>query len=160
MFDLSVFLPYLLNRAGSRIADSFSESLKEEHDLTLSMWRVLAALHHRDGQFVGELARMTTIEVSTLSRMLGAMQRRGLVERRRPALQAVGSDARTVAIHLTDAGRALTEQLIPEALRYEATALTGFTEDEARMLKSMLGRLFENMGRLESSPRGRNRLAS
>ncbi|MDH3233178.1 MAG: MarR family transcriptional regulator [Alphaproteobacteria bacterium] len=160
MFDLSIFLPYLLNRAGSRIAASFSESLKEEHDLTLSMWRVLAALHHRDGQFVGELARMTTIEVSTLSRMLGAMQRRGLVERRRPALQAVGSDARTVAIHLTDAGRALTEQLIPEALRYEATALTGFTEDEARMLKSMLGRLFENMGRLESSPRGRNRLAS
>ncbi|HUT51718.1 MAG TPA: MarR family transcriptional regulator [Alphaproteobacteria bacterium] len=160
MFDLSVYLPYLLNRAGSRIAGSFSETLKVEHGLTLSMWRVLAALHHRDGQFVGELARMTTAEVSTLSRMLGTMQRRGLVERRRPALQAVGSDARTVAIHLTDAGRALTEKLIPEALRYEATALDGFTEDEARMLKSMLGRLFENMARLEAAPRGSKRLAS
>jgi len=160
MFDLSVYLPYLLNRAGSRIASSFSETLKEEHGLALSMWRVLAALHHRDGQFVGELARMTTVEVSTLSRMLGTMQRRGLVERRRPALQAVGSDARTVAIHLTEAGRALTERLIPEALRYEATALDGFTEDEARMLKSMLGRLFENMGRLEAAPRENKRLAS
>lgn len=160
MFDLSVYLPYLLNRAGSRIAGSFSETLKEEHGLTLSMWRVLAALHHRDGQFVGELSRMTTIEVSTLSRMLGTMQHRELVERRRPALQAVGSDARTVAIHLTDAGRRLTEQLIPEALRYETTALMGFTDDEAQMLKSMLERLFENMGRLEAVPRGSKRLAS
>jgi len=161
MFDLSVYLPYLLNRAGSRIADSFSETLKADHGLTLSMWRVLAALHHRDGQFVGELARMTTVEVSTLSRMLGTMQHRGLVERRRPAVQAVGSDARTVAIHLTDAGRALTEALIPEALCYEATALDGFTEDEARMLKSMLQRLFDNMGRLETAADRRSkRLAS
>jgi DNA-binding MarR family transcriptional regulator len=161
MFDLSYFLPYLLNRAGSRIADSFSQMAKAEHGITLSMWRVLAALHHQDGQFVSELARMTTVEVSTLSRMLGTMQRRGLIERRRPALQAVGSDARTVAIHLTEAGRELTETLIPEALRYEATALDGFTEDEARMLKSMLQRLFDNMGRLEeASERRTKRLAS
>ena len=96
MFDLSIFLPYLLNRAGSRIAASFSAELKAEHGITLAMWRVLAALHHRDGQLVGELARMTTVEVSTLSRMLGTMQRRGLIERRRPAVQAVDSDARTV----------------------------------------------------------------
>ena len=162
MFDLSVYLPYLLNRAGSRIADSFSATVKAEHGVTLSMWRVLAALHHRDGQFVGELARMTTIEVSTLSRMLGTMQRRGLVERRRPALRAVGSDARTVAIHLTEPGRALTETIIPEALRYEATALDGFTDDEAHMLKSMLTRLFDNMGRLETVPERRpaKRMAS
>jgi DNA-binding MarR family transcriptional regulator len=161
MFDLSIYLPYLLNRAGSRIAESFSQKVKAEHGITLSMWRVLASLHHKDGQFVSELARMTTIEVSTLSRMLGTMQRRGLVERRRPALQAVGSDARTVAIHLTEAGRALTEELIPEALRYEATALDGFTEDEARILKSMLQRLFDNMGRLEPDSAGTGkRLAS
>jgi DNA-binding MarR family transcriptional regulator len=160
MFDLSVYLPYLLNRAGSRIAGAFSERLKVEHGITLRMWRVLASLHHRDGQLVGELARMTTVEVSTLSRLLGTMQRRALVERRRPALQAVGSDARTVAIHLTEAGRVLTERLIPEALRYESTALAGFTADEARMLKSMLARLFENMDRLDEAPPRSKRLAS
>jgi len=160
MFDLSVYLPYLLNRAGSRIAESFSEKLKAEHDLTLPMWRVLASLNHRDGQRVGELASMTTIEVSTLSRLLGTMQRRGLVERRRPALHAVDGDARTVAIHATGAGQALTARLIPEALHYEATALTGFTGDEAEMLKRMLRRLFENMDRLEFKTVEKGRLAS
>lgn len=158
MFDLSQYLPYLLNRAGSRIADSFSTILKP-HELTLSMWRVLASLHHDDGQRVGALSDMTTVEVSTLSRMLGTLQRKGFVERRRPSIHAVGEDARAVTVHLTPAGRAMTETLIPEALRYEATALDGFTEDEARMLKSMLGRLFDNMDRLENGS-ATQRLAS
>ena len=158
MFDLSQYLPYLLNRAGSRIADSFSAILKA-HDMTLPMWRVLASLHHDNGQRVGALAEMTTVEVSTLSRLLGTMHRKGLVERRRPSIHAVGEDARAVTVHLTPAGLAMTERLIPEALRYEATALDGFTEDEARMLKSMLGRLFDNMDRLDTETSSR-RLAS
>lgn len=160
MFELSTYLPYLLNRAGSRIAESYSQRLKQEHGITLAMWRVLASLHHRNGQRVGELAEMTTIEVSTLSRLLGTMQRKGLVERRRPAIHVAGSDARTVAISLTPNGRAVTEALIPEALRYEATALAGFDASEADQLKSMLQRLFDNMGRLERKSQPQGRIAS
>ncbi len=160
MFELSTYLPYLLNRAGSRIAESYSRRLKEEHGITLAMWRVLASLHHRNGQRVGELSKMTTIEVSTLSRLLGTMQRKGLLERRRPADHAADSDARTVAIFLTPNGRALTEEAIPEALRYEATALAGFDADEADQLKSMLQRLFDNMSRLERKPQPGRRIAS
>ena len=159
-FDLSSYLPYLLNRAGSRIAESFSAMAKAEHGITLPMWRVLASLYHQDGQRVGALAEMTTIEVSTLSRLLGTMQAKGLIERRRPAVHALAGDARTVAVHLTEAGRALTTALIPEALRYEATALAGFTEDEARLLKNMLRRLFHNMGGLDGSAGSGDRMAS
>lgn len=160
MFELSTYLPYLLNRAGSRIADSFSLKLKEDYGVTLAMWRVLASLHHRNGQRVGALAEMATIEVSTLSRLLGTMQRKGLLERRRPAVHADDADARTVAIFLTPNGHALTDELIPEAMRYEATALAGFDEDEAERLKSMLQRLFDNMGHLEREPQSDGRLAS
>ena len=89
MFDLAVYLPYLINRAGAALADSFSDQLLA-HGITLSMWRVIAALHHKDAQRVGELAEMTSIEISTLSRLLGAMDRRGLVRRQRSP-----QDART-----------------------------------------------------------------
>lgn len=160
MFELSDYLPYLLNRAGSRIAESYSRRLKQEHGITLAMWRVLASLHHRNGQRVGELAEMTTIEVSTLSRLLGTMQRKGLLERRRPAVHAADSDARTVAIFLTPNGRALTEEAIPQALRYEASALAGFAAGEADQLKSMLQRLFDNMSRLEDKSQPGGRMAS
>jgi DNA-binding MarR family transcriptional regulator len=160
MFEISDYLPYLLDRAGSRIAESYGRGLKQEHGITLAMWRVLASLHHRNGQRVGELAAMTAIEVSTLSRLLGTMQRKGLLERRRPAVRAADSDARTVAILLTPNGRALTEEAIPEALRYEATALAGFAAGEADQLKAMLQRLFDNMSRLERKPQPGGRLAS
>ena len=149
-FDLTLFLPYLLNRAGSRIADSFSVMLRNTYGISLQMWRVLAALHHNDGQRVGELSATTSIEISTLSRLLTTMQDRGLVERRRPARQAAGEDARVVVINLTDEGAGLTTHIIPLALRYEEVSLDGFDRDEADLLKRLLARLYENMAELEN----------
>ena len=55
-FDLTRYLPYLLNRSGTRIADSFSVMLRNSYGVTLQMWRVMAAVHHRDAQRVGELS--------------------------------------------------------------------------------------------------------
>ena len=43
MGPLDSYLPYLLNRAGARIAASFSEEVRPL-GATLQMWRVLAAL--------------------------------------------------------------------------------------------------------------------
>ncbi len=143
MLDLANYLPYLLNRSGSRIAASFTQAVRE-HGITLSAWRVLAALNHADGQRVGQLAEMTSIEVSTLSRLLDQMQARGLIERRRP-----DDDARTVTAHLTPAGRETTLAIIPIAHHYEKVALEGFSAEEAATLRLMLKRLYDNMGRLE-----------
>ncbi|HVO16291.1 MAG TPA: MarR family transcriptional regulator [Alphaproteobacteria bacterium] len=150
MFDLASYLPYLLNRAGSRIADSFIEVLRP-HDITLTMWRVLAALDHQDGQRVGQIAALTSIEVSTLSRLIDALERKKLVERRRPGARSAGSDARAVTVHVTPAGRRLTQQLIPTALDYEAIALDGFSAAEAAAIKAMLLRLYHNMDRLDAA---------
>jgi DNA-binding MarR family transcriptional regulator len=156
VFDLASYLPYLLNRAGTRIADSFVEVLRP-HDITLAMWRVLAALDHQDGQRVGQIAALTSIEVSTLSRLIDALERKKLVERRRPGPRATGADARAVTVHFTDAGRALTDELIPTALDYEAIALDGFSAAEVKAIKAMLLRLFHNMDRLDAAGRAPRR---
>jgi DNA-binding MarR family transcriptional regulator len=139
MLPLADYLPYLLNRAGSRIAVAFGEELKP-HGLTLPMWRVLAALHQTEGQRMGELSEITSIEVSTLSRVVDAMAAKGLVERRRLA-----ADARGVGVHRTQRGRRITETLIPVALSYEEIALSGFSPKEAKAFKEMLVRVFDNM---------------
>ena len=153
--ELTHYLPYLLNRAGTRIAESFSVMLRQHHGITLQMWRVLAALQHRDGQRVGELSETTSIEVSTLSRLLNTMEGHGLVERRRP--QRSGGDARIVTICLTEEGRETTSRIIPVARDYEAVALSGFTESEIAELKRLLGRLYDNMAALDE---GERKLAS
>ena len=139
--ELSDYLPYLLNRAGSRIAAAFSEAVRA-HGITLPMWRVLAALHHREGQRMSELAETTAIEISTLSRIVGTLTGRSLVSRER--------DGRVVTVRRTAEGRSLTDQVIPLAVHYEEVALSGFTAEEAAMLKGMLRRVYANMGTLEA----------
>jgi DNA-binding MarR family transcriptional regulator len=143
MAPLDSYLPYLLNRAGARIAAAFSEEVRPL-GATLQMWRVLAALREGDGRRMGDLSETTSIEVSTLTRLVDNMEKKGLVARRRDA-----GDARVVALHVTPAGRRLTQRITPIAERYESVALAGFTAAEADILKAALRRLYRNMAALE-----------
>lgn len=149
MASLDSYLPYLLNRAGARIAASFGEQVRPL-GATLQIWRVLAALHERDGRRMGDLSVSTSIEVSTLTRLVDNMEKKGLVVRRRD-----GTDARAVVLCVAPAGRRLTQRIQPIAERYERVALEGFNASEADRLRDALRRLFDNMAALESPQRGR-----
>ncbi len=126
-----------------RIATAFSEDVRPL-GATLQMWRVLAALREKDGRRMGELSGTTSIEVSTLTRLIDGMESKGLVARRRDP-----ADARAVALWVTAAGRRLTRRILPIAERYETVALKGFGDRESETLKQALRRLYDNIGRLE-----------
>ncbi len=145
MSPLDSYLPYLLNRAGARIAASFSDKVRPL-GATLQMWRVLAALREQDGRRMGDLSTTTSIEVSTLTRLVDNMEKKGLVARRRDP-----QDARAIVLHVTAAGRRLTQRIVPIAERYETVALAGFNSAETRTLKAALRRLYANMEGLERS---------
>lgn len=142
MLPLDDYVPYLLNRAGARIAQSFAEEMRTL-GTSLQAWRVLAALRDRDGQRVSELAVHTSIEISTLSRVLDGMQRQGLIARQR-----VADDGRAIALHVTAAGRRLIDRIIPIAERYERIATTGLSPRDIAALKRLLRRLYGNMDKL------------
>jgi MarR family transcriptional regulator, organic hydroperoxide resistance regulator len=144
MGALDSYLPYLLNRAGARIATAFGEEMRPL-GATLQMWRVLAALRERGGLRMGDLSDTTSIEVSTLTRLVDAMEKKKLVVRRRAP-----RDARVVTLHATPAGRRLTERIVPIAERYEDAALAGFSAADAERLKAALRRLYANMEALEN----------
>ena len=145
-FDLQRYLPYLLNRAAIRITEAFSRELRQ-FDLTVVMWRVLAVLWHDGSMWLTELAAATTIEVSTLSRLITTMQSRGLVGRAKSP-----EDARAVVVDLTEAGRAMTEKIIPTALRYEAAAVDHISDQDRDLLRRLLIQLYGNIGVLEPKP--------
>jgi DNA-binding MarR family transcriptional regulator len=139
MGPLDSYLPYLLNRAGTRIATAFNDEVRPL-GATLQIWRVLAALREQDGRRMGDLSDTTSIEVSTLTRLVDNMEQKGLVARRRD-----GDDARVILLHIAPAGRRLTQRILPIAERYEAVALAGFNASEAEILKAALRRLYANM---------------
>jgi DNA-binding MarR family transcriptional regulator len=141
-FDLARFLPYLINRAGVRLAVAFAQDIAP-FGVSLQEWRVLAALTAHGPQRLGDLARLTSIDVSTLSRLIGRMVREKLVMRTRE-----DGDRRAIRLKLSAMGRKAARSIIPLARRYERTALSGFGAGEADRLRAMLARVYGNLDAL------------
>ncbi len=137
--NLQDFLPYLLNRAGLRIGVMFSRDI-EEFDVSLPMWRVLVELWHNGDHRLGELAERTSIDLSTLSRLLVTMQRKGLIVRRRSGL-----DGRALSLTLTQRGMELTERIVPHALHYQEVAKRNLSERDFAKLKELLKTVYDNL---------------
>jgi hypothetical protein len=101
-----------------------------------------------DASISTDLARDPFVQTGVLALMGAltsrAMEQKGLVARHRDA-----GDAWAVMLHVTAAGRRLTERLLPIAERYEAVALVGFSAAETKTLKAALRRLYVNMDALE-----------
>ena len=143
-YRLTNAFPYLVNRVGVRIGELFSRHLTP-YEVTLPMYRVLASLWELPNQRLRDLGEMTSIELSTLSRQIGAMLRKGLVSRTR-----VAGNERTVSINLTPKGRALAEDLIPLAIHFEEVAIHSFGTEEVAKLKKALVAVYEHLNELES----------
>jgi DNA-binding MarR family transcriptional regulator len=144
LYHLTDSFPYLLNRVGVRIGELFAQRLAP-YDITLPMYRVLAALWEKPDQRLSDLSEMTTIEISTLSRLVGAMKRKGWVSRRR-----LEDNGRTVAIGLTAKGRALTEELIPIAIHFEEVAVRNRTPEQVASIKNALAEAYECLNEIEA----------
>jgi MarR family transcriptional regulator, organic hydroperoxide resistance regulator len=112
--------------------------------VTLPMYRVMAALRENGDQRLSDLAMVTTTEISTLSRLVGEMKRKGLVTRSR-----LEDNGRTVAINLTSKGKSLVEELMPIAVHFEEVAVSNYSEGEITRLKAVFREIYERLGSIE-----------
>src|ERR1700680_2070282 len=105
--DLGDYLPYLVNRVGTIIADQFGAEALAPHGLSIAMWRVIAVLASAGRQRQIALAELTSTDALTLSRLVTRRVRLGLVTRARSA-----SSNREVAVKLSAKGAAVVARLI------------------------------------------------
>jgi MarR family transcriptional regulator, organic hydroperoxide resistance regulator len=138
--DLGDYLPYLVNRVGSIVAEQFGEEALAPHGLSIAMWRVLAALASAGEQRQIDLADLTSIDSSTLSRLVTRLIRAGLVTRTRSA-----TSNREVVVKLSAKGNSVVSGLIPIAREYETAALGDISPEELLVLKRCLRRMYGNM---------------
>ena len=138
--DLDNYLPYLVNRVGNIIADQFGEEALAPHGLSIAMWRVMAALASTGGQRQIDLADLTSIDASTLSRLVSRLVRMGVVTRTRST-----SSNREVVVKLSPKGQTLVGRLIPIALEYGSQATSGVSAADLAIVKRCLRRMYANM---------------
>jgi DNA-binding MarR family transcriptional regulator len=138
--DLDNYLPYLINRVGSAIAEIYTRDTLAPLGISLDMWRVLAALSNNGEQRQIDLVVMTSIDVSTMSRLITRMVRQGLVTRNRSK-----TSSREVVVALSAKGRAQVESLIPIAKKLEVTAASGLPPKDLAVVKRALKRMYANL---------------
>lgn len=133
--DFSQSLPMLLLRGHQAVMAQFRPLLRA-HGITEQQWRVLRALASVDEARITRLAAMTLISKPSLSRLLPALEARGLI-RRGPA----ADDLRGASIRIAPDGRALLRTVGPHSeARYRAIG-ERLGEDAMATLYAVLPRL-------------------
>src|SRR5215471_3339526 len=102
-------------------------------------WRVLATLHSRQRLSMSELADLTSIERTTLSRVVERMARAGLLMRLTDA-----SDARVTRLTLTAAGDRLFARIWPAVLRVNEMAVASLPEPAVGLVRWTLQEMCRN----------------
>lgn len=93
--------------------------------LTSLQYTALTVLERNDDMTSAKLARNSFVTAQSMADMIGTLESRGLIERRRDA-----SDRRRLLVALTPAGRALLDQYREPVAELESCMVSGLPEDD------------------------------
>ena len=85
---------------------------------------------------------MTSIDASTLSRLVTRLVELELVTRRRSK-----TSSREVVVELTPKGRGIVDRLIPVAQKLERAAIAGVPPKDLAIVRRSLRRMYRNMAK-------------
>ncbi len=123
--------------AASRAVIRLYHSCLSELELTYTQYVVMLALWEKAPQTVGELCARLYLDTGTLTPLLKAMEKKGLLSRRRSE-----KDERSVFIRLTDEGEALREKAL--SVPAQVGSCIRLEPEKARELYALLYELLES----------------
>jgi MarR family transcriptional regulator for hemolysin len=130
----------VLAATSKTVGRAFNDALAAEGG-SIPTWLILNALQSEARRTQLDLARAVGIEGPTLTRHLDGLEGAGLVERQRGT-----ADRRAVQVQLTPAGQALHARLLTAVIAFNRRLRTGLSADDVTTLRTLLGRLSENVG--------------
>jgi len=132
---------YLVNQTGRKLGQLLNHFFKP-FGVTREQWSLLIRLYEHEGITQIELAKRIDKDQTNITRTLDQLERKGLAERRPNA-----ADRRSYLAYRTPEGTSLIEQLLPIEEKAMSFALHGLSEDEVKLLQSILSKLTENATR-------------
>ena len=130
-------LPMALLRAREAVMARFRPIL-DAHGINEQQWRVIRVLAETGSLDASELAARANILAPSLTRMIRALDRRGLIRRGRD-----DADGRRVILTITPAGRGLIEAVTPAANAAYARIDAEFGPERVAALIALLDGLSE-----------------
>lgn len=134
---------YFVRMVQLRMFQLFHDRFGEDR-MSPGVFCALAVIGANPGVRAGALGDALMIRRSNMTKLVDALERRGLVKRTPSDI-----DRRSVELSLTDAGRALIKSIKPEILSHEAFALSVLSVHERHMFLGLLGKLNEGIRTLK-----------
>ena len=141
---LADFLPYQLSITSNAVSDLIARSYRTRFGLKIPEWRLMAVLGEIESATQRELVSATAMDKVTVNRATKALDNRGLVGR-----APNKADGRSHHLMLTEAGRALYEEIVPEALAIENQLVSVLGVGDAAKLSETLENLCKVVGELD-----------
>nr|WP_298726764.1 MarR family winged helix-turn-helix transcriptional regulator [uncultured Steroidobacter sp.] len=130
---------YQLNRLVSRYNVVIETELRRIK-IDIPTWRVLMILGEQCPQPIGQVARLAVINISTMMRIVGRMEKAGLIKTVPSA-----SDGRITELMLTAAGRTKLAAARKITAPIYQRLIVGFSADDFSHLLDLLSRLHRNL---------------
>ena len=125
-----------LLRAHREVIEAHKRTVPELSGLSLVEFDILATLGNQEGMRMGEIARVALVSPANVTWVASALERRGLLRRRR----SPESD-RVVLASLTRKGQALFERTFEPVVAYTESLFEGLSVNEQRELARLLSRV-------------------
>jgi len=138
---ISSFIPIV-----ARTHRTLALALLRDIGLSPGQELLLMQLWGQEPQSQAELAEHMCVEPPTATKMLGRMERSGVIARERST-----TDRRVTLVSLTDKGRDLREPVLRIWAELEQIAVGDFTDDERATLLGLLTRVVANVNRYTDS---------
>jgi MarR family transcriptional regulator, organic hydroperoxide resistance regulator len=136
---------YLMTQATGRYAMEMDRAL-HRLDMDLASWRALMWLHERNPSGVSEIADGAVMKLSTMTRVIQRLEKRGLVK-----LARRETDARVTDVHITSEGEKTVARIRLVAARIFHLVFHDFDTKEVAHLNALLRRV---LARLDFDPTG------
>lgn len=136
VIDLPNFLPYRLAVATDAVSGRLARRYREEFDLSITEWRVMAVLARFPEISAGEVATRSAMDKVQVSRAVAQLIRSGHLDRRSDA-----QDRRRTVLNLSVTGRAIYQRIVPMARAFEQDLFDRLTPEEGEILMRALSRL-------------------
>lgn len=130
---------YLIARTAGRYTIDMENALRAI-DMDLPSWRALMIVFETNPSSVSEIADRAVMRLSTMTRVVQRLEKRGLLKVARRK-----GDARVTEVYITSAGEHAMLQVREIASRFYNIAFHDLSADEIEMLNALLRRVFSNL---------------
>ena len=134
-----------MTRTLNRLYDVQAQRILDREKVSIAHWYYLRVLAERGEMNQLELSKRVGIASTTAVPALDNMEKRGLLKRTRDP-----KDRRKFYVGLTENGKSIIDELLPEVINMMSASLEGITREEMRMFWKVMHYIEKNLAKLSS----------